>query len=368
MPTLRYYCLLLTDGQRPELGGSADSGFQIVELGEVPRFAEQPDFFGPHAEEAGPAFDEAKAAFLFYGYRPARREAGAFFGAAHAQLARAVAGMRGLGVDVLRMWPFPLREARELPEDPLAEDLFSVGFQERPGGGFRAETFGLAKLDQREVSFDFRGRDLVDEASVLCARLVEYTLGQSGRVEHGQALSFGFDRVGFRAVEGHDAGGSLRGWHPVFVQRALPEAVFPGVGRLEVNAFEPMSERTAPDLTDALRRSFEQRLVVGALESPLGTPHQSTLVRACLCAGGEQGLCGFREEPASVRDSGWTFVCARPPPGPHEIGVGPLGALVRRLPQILKYLGLPAGSHLEWSGTDVRVDAGGAAPDGDEDG
>jgi len=118
-----------------------------------------------------------------------------------------------------------------------------------------------------------------------------------------------------------------------------------------------------------LRRALEQRQVVEALELSGEAPHQSTEVRACACAGGEHGLRGFREDPDSVRDSGWTFTCARPAPGAHEIGVGPLGGLVKRLPQVLRYLALPPGAVIEWHGERVSIDVVGAggSEDADED-
>jgi hypothetical protein len=369
MPKLSYYCLLLTDGQAPASSELAASDFKVVALPGVPRLDQDAELFGPFAHELSGALAEAKAAYLFYGTREVNRDAGSFFAVAHRLLASAVDGVRGYGLDVLRLWPFPLAQAGELPEDPLAEDLFSVGLYERADEGFRAETFGLAKLGQREIVFEFRGRDLVDEAALMCGRLADYALAQSRRVGHAQTMSFGFDRVSFRASEGPDAGGPLRGWHAPFVQRVLPDELFGGVGQLEVHTYVPMSEQLSADLSLALRRAFEQRQVVEALELSGEGPHQSTEVRACACAGGEHGLRGFRQDPGSVRDSGWTFTCARPSPGTHEIGTGPLGGLVKRLPQILKYLSLPPGSVIEWHGERVAIDVigGSGVEDDDED-
>lgn len=368
MPKLSYYCLLLTDGQAPAAPELSESEFKVVALPGVPRLDPDTELFGPFAHELSGALSEAKAAFLFHGAREVNRDAGTFFAVAHGLLARAVEGVSGYGLDVLRLWPFPLAQVGELPEDPLAEDLFSVGFYERADEGYRAETFGLAKLGQRGIAFEFRGRDLIDEAALMCARLADYALAQSRRVAHGQTMSFGFDRVAFRASEGAEAGGPLRAWHAPFVQRVLPDELFAGVGQLEVRTYVPMSEQLSDDLSLALRRSFEQRQVVEALELSGEGPHQSTEVRACACAGGEHGLRGFRQDPGSVRDSGWTFTCARPPPGTHEIGIGPLGGLVRRLPQVLRYLSLPPGSVVEWHGQKVAIDlVGGAGPEAYDD-
>ncbi|MHB8878826.1 MAG: immunity protein Imm33 domain-containing protein [Myxococcaceae bacterium] len=368
MPTLSYYCLIFTDGQAPH-PPEADSGFELAAFPEVPVPEHDCELFGPHAHELHGALAEIRAAFLFFGTQEVHRDAGDFFCVAQRHLNRSIEGLRGFGLDVLKLAPFPLGTASELPEEPLAEDLFSVGFYEHPGDGFRAETFGLAKLGQREIAFDFRGRELLDEAVLMCARLADYALSQSRRVDHGQTMSFGFDRIAFHAAEGGEAGGSLRGWHPPFIQKVLPEALFPGVGLLEVRTYLPMSPQASPDLTEALRRSFEQRKVLEELELSGEAPHQDTTVKACACAGGSGGLKGQREDPGSVRDSGWIFTCANPSPGPHEIGVGPLGALAARLPQIIRYLSLPPGTVLEWHGQQVTIDTapGTEADEDDED-
>ena len=72
---------------------------------------------------------------------------------------------------------------------------------------------------------------------------------------------------------------------------------------------------------------------------------------------GADRLRGWREEPGSARESGWTFTCrARHPLG--ELQTLPVGVAVQRLPQILRYLALPPGSSLEWHADRVVVETG----------
>ncbi|MBI3183207.1 MAG: hypothetical protein HYZ28_13805 [Myxococcales bacterium] len=356
MPRLSFYCLVLTDGAAPNptLPGSE---FGVRPLAGIPCPCADDELFGPHAESFTRAAQAARAAYLFHGSRSARHEVGGFLGAAHEALAVAVDGVAAFCLDVLRLWPFPSKDAIDLPTDPLPEDVFALGFTERGPGSFRALTYGLSKLGQREITFDFTGRGLADEAKYLCSHLADYVMSQTRRVDHRQSMSFGFDRLEFRAAEG-EAGGPLRGWHAPYVQRALPEELFPGVGLLEARCFEPLSDKLASDVTLALERSLEQRRLLDELGLEGEAPHQGTMVRSCACAGGPDGLVGWREEPDTIRHSGWSFLCGRSPHPAEEVGTVPLGALAHRLPQIVRYLALPAGCRVTWRGGEAVVDAG----------
>ncbi len=93
-----------------------------------------------------------------------------FFVEAHRLLKHAVRRQRGWALDVLRLWPMRLEAvADELPDEPFAEDLFTVAFRPQGEQGLRAETLGLSKLAHRELSFAFRGPELIEDAA-RCAR------------------------------------------------------------------------------------------------------------------------------------------------------------------------------------------------------
>src|SRR5438105_2643965 len=94
--------------------------------------------FGPHAAELLRA--RPRAAFVLSLTRETKGSAGSFFSDAQAMVAQSVQGLTGWFLDVLRMFPLPLVQVVELPEDPFAEDLISVGFHEQGEHGYRAET------------------------------------------------------------------------------------------------------------------------------------------------------------------------------------------------------------------------------------
>ncbi len=354
MPTLSYYCLVYTDGRAPSEAAAREADFLLTPLSDVPVPGPEVELFGPHALAVERGMPNVRAAWLLHGRRVSR-DADAFFALAHQVVARAVEGLDGWAVDVLKLWPFPLGAARELPEEPLAEDLFSVAIYERGGDAYRAETHGLAKLGQKEIGFTFRGRDLADEAALLCAHLADYVMTHGRPVDAGQSVSFGYDRIAFFEPEGRV--GDLRAHHPEFVRRVLDASLFPGVGALEVKSFVPMSDQPTLELTDALARSHEQRQVLESLELAGEPPHHLATARHCICADASKPLRAFRDEPESVRDSGWTFLCDNQH-RPSDIAQGPLGVLVARLPQIFRYLALPPGCTVEWRGGEVVVDAG----------
>lgn len=320
-----------------------------VFLGEMARLevpGTSDELFGPHAALLSRL--KPRRGFLLGITREVKGPAGPFFADARQVLLQATEGVSGFGLDVLRLWPFPLATADEaLPEEPLAEDLFSVGFTEMGEHGYRAETFGLAKLGQRELSFEFHGKGLLEEAALLCGHLTDWLLEHGRRVEHGQSMAYGFDRLTFFAAEG-DAGGPFRGWHPPVIQKLLPASLFEGVGVLEVLAMpEGASGEQEHDLTLTLQRSLDQRLLLEELDLTGDSPHAASTAQVKGFVTALQSLVAVREEPHASKDSGWRFTSlAEGDSG--ENGVTTLGVVVRRVPELLRCLALPHGVRLEW--------------------
>ncbi|MBS1153358.1 MAG: hypothetical protein H6Q89_5056, partial [Myxococcaceae bacterium] len=302
MPTLSSFFAIFTDGTPPRGDMIVPPGTFVAldPIPQVPPFSADDELFGPHAQPFVRA--PKKHGWLLTITRDVKGSAGTFFADAHKLLLHASKGLTGWGIDVLRLWPFPLHKADELPEDPFAEDLFSVGFAEQGEHGFRAETVGLAKLQQRELSFEFYGKDLLEDAALLCAHLADWAMGQGRRVGHEQTMAYGFDRLLFRAIEGVGAGGPFRGWHPPVIQRLLPEQVFKGVGVVQVYTYASAGNEPVIDLSTTLRRALEQRMVLEGENLTGESPHQSALAEACACAGGPDGLKGVRHEPRSQKD------------------------------------------------------------------
>lgn len=321
--------------------------------------------FGPHVA----AFQGARppgGAWLLSMRREVHGGAGHFFAETQAAVREALRELnQGFGLDVLRLWPFPFSAVDTLPDDPFAEDLISVAFTESGEHGYRAETFGLAAFGQKELSFAFEGSDLLEEATILCAHLADYVMGTRQRVEHGHAMSFGFDKLVFASPQGA-AAGPFRGWHPPFIQRVLSPELFPGVGVLEALCTTGTGAQAQPDLTPALRRAYAQRLVVEQHRLTGESPHQADSARACACASNDAPLFGQRDEPRGSRQSGWTFRCLSGHP-PELLGSLPLGELARRLPRIIPYLALPPGCTVTFEGDEARVDTRRARRDDDVD-
>lgn len=366
MPTLSCFFAIFTDGPPPrgDMIVPAGTFLTIEPIGAVIPFTADDELFGPHAQPFVRA--PKKKGWLISLSREVKSSTGTFFADSQKILVHATKGLTGWGLDVLRLWPFPLHKADELPDDPFPEDLFSVGFAEQGEHGFRAETVGLAKLAQRELSFEFYGKDLLEDAALFCAHLADWAMGQGLRVGHEQTMAYGFDRVLFRAIEGAEAGGPFRGWHPPVIQRLLPEDRFQGVGVLQVYTFASTDHTPILDLSTTLRRTLEQRLVLEAESLTGESPHQSALADACACAGGPDGLRGVRHEPTTQKDSGWSFTCQKK----HStLDLGPLtlGELAHRLPQILKYLALPPGCSVEFLEKGVVIDSRAARRDEDDE-
>ncbi|MBL8953741.1 MAG: hypothetical protein JNK82_23400 [Myxococcaceae bacterium] len=354
MPLLSSFFAIYTHGRtspRADVGVPRGVELSLTQLDEVV----MPDtsLFGPHAAEM--ARYRPHAVYLLALVRDTKGSAGSFFADCQQILAEAVEGLEGWGLDVLRMYPFPLSGARDLPEDPFAEDLISVGFHEQGDHGFRAETFGLSKLGQREISFTFKGGELLEDAAILCSHLADYAMSQGRRVENKQTMSFGFDKLLFLAAEGEHYNGTFRGWHPPFMSRLLPERLFTGVGALKVMGYARPTAPPQLDLTPVLHRALEQRLVLEEYDLTGESPHQSATARMCSCITGILGLRAERKEPQSQKESGWSFTCGKEHQ-PSELQNRTLEEAALKVPEIMKYLALPPGCVLKFNEQGVHVD------------
>ena len=355
MPLLSSFFAIYTDGHAPRADVIVPRGTELM-LTQMDELVLPHDvsLFGPHASELQRY--RPRAGYLLALLRETKGSAGTFFADSQRILTEAVAGLtEGFGLDVLRLFPFPLANVRDLPDDPFAEDLISVGFHEQGEHGFRAETFGLSKLGQREISFTFRGGELLEDAAILCSHLADYAMTQGRRVEHKQTMSFGFDKLLFLAAEGESHTGPFRGWHPPFMSRLLPERLFFGVGALTVMGYPRPTAAPQHDLTPVLHRALEQRLVLEEHDLTGESPHQSSTARACACLAGVAGMVAERREPQSQKESGWTFSCGKEH-GPSELQGRPLEELALKVPEIMKYLALPPGCVLKFSEAGASVD------------
>ncbi len=347
MPTLQVFFAIYSDGSRPNDAFSVPEGTDVFlgEMTQVTAPGPGDELFGPHATFF--TRYKPKKGFLLALSREVKGRADDFFADARRVLLEVTAGIDGWGVDVLRLWPFPLATAaEELPEELLAEDLFAVGFTEMGEHGFRAETYGLAKLGQREITFAFRGRDLLEEAALMCGHLADWVLEHGKRVGHGHSMSFGFDRISFFAVEG-DAGGPFRGWHPPAIQRLLPASLFPGVGVLEVQS-TPEGHGERQDMTVPLQRAFGQRLVLEEQDLTGDSPHHTQTAEVAGQVTALRGLLAWREEPLASKDSGWRFRVRESGDRLAEEGTMTLGDIARKCPDLIRWLALPPGVRLEW--------------------
>ena len=348
MPNLSSFFAIYTDGAGLHEGFPAPAGTDIFlgEMGQLLLPGPDDELFGPHAatfQRFSP-----KRGFLVGFRRPLKGRAEHFFTQVREAVLAATHGVPGFAIDVLRLWPFPLDAAAEaLPELMLAEDLFSVGFTDMGLHGVRAETVGFSKLGQREISFSFADPTLMEEAALMCGHLADWLLDHGRRIERGQAMSFGFDRISFFAAEG-DAGGPFRGWHPPLVQRLVPPSLFEGVGVLEVKSSPPASHDHYEDLTVPLRRSMEQRLLLEELDLTGDSPHATSTAQVKGFVTELKSLQAVREESHSSRDSGWRFRSTVEGDS-GENGVMSLADLARRAPELVRYLALPHGVKLTWN-------------------
>lgn len=366
MPTLSCFFAIYTDGEGLNESFPAPSGTDVFmgEMGTLLRPGAQDELFGPHVIPFSRM--KPKRGFLLGFRREVRTRSEPFFSQVRDAVLAATAGVNGFALDVLRLWPFPLNIAAEaLPEHLLAEDLFSVGFTDMGQHGVRAETIGLSKLGQREITFEFGDPTLMEEAALMCGHLADWLLEHGRRIDHGQAMSFGFDRIAFFAAEG-DAGGPFRGWHPPLVQKLVPPELFPGVGVLEVRASPPGNNDALEDLTIPLRRSLEQRLLLEEFDLTGDSPHATSTSQVKGFISELKSLVAFREEAHSSRDSGWRFRSTVEGDS-GENGVMTLGDLARRAPELVKFLALPHGVKLQWDTEGaLMVDRSRVADDDDD--
>lgn len=352
MPNLSSFFAIYTDGAGLHEGFASPAGTDVFlgEMGQLLLPGPDDELFGPHLS-AYQRFTPRRGFFLGF-RRPLKGRAEHFFQQVREAVLAATQGVNGFAIDVLRLWPFPLAAAAEaLPELMLAEDLFSVGFTDMGHHGMRAETVGFAKLGQREISFTFGDPTLMEEAALMCGHLADWLLDHGRRIERGQAMSFGFDRISFFAAEG-DAGGPFRGWHPPLVQRLIPASLFEGVGVLEVKSSPPAHQDQFEDLTVPLRRSMEQRMLLEELDLTGDSPHATSTAQVKGFVTELKSLSAVREESHSSRDSGWRFRSTVEGDA-GENGVMPLADLARRAPDLVRYLALPHGVKLTWNADGV---------------
>jgi hypothetical protein len=344
VPTLRRAFSIYTDGGGLVSSPAVPPGLhlEIRELRPLVVPGPHDTLFGPEAT-AFSRFQPRRGYVLAF-QQVVSGPAGRFFDQTRAMLLEVVRGLEGIGLDVLRLCPFSLALAEErLPEEHLAEDLFSMSFTETGEHGLRAETLGLAHLGQAELSFAFSGAELQEEAGLMCGHLTDWLLDHGRRVAAGDRMAFGFDHLEFRAGAGPALG---RGWHHPLITRLLSPAEFPGVGVLEVRSGPDGSRDLDADLTASLRRSLEQRLLLEEYDLTGDAPHAGTTASVFGAVRELKGVAAWREEPSLFRDSGWRFLqrgstVLRPE-------VVPLADLARAAPELVRCLALPAGVHLEW--------------------
>jgi len=335
----------------PPVAPAAPRGLDVSLTPLATGFTHEPsdELFGPHVS----AFTRAPhgAGFLLSIAAPVKGDAGAFFAMAHQTLLAAVAGREGWVLDVLKLWPQPVDKLGDLPDEPLPEDLFSIAFREQGEHGLRAETVGLSKLGQKELSFQFKGHALIEDATLLCAHFADWIFGQRRRVEGGAQVAFGLETLTFRSAT--PDGTPFRGWHPPLVLRLLSPERFPGVGALEVLGRTLPWEPAEAELTFALERSAAQRTLLEAHGLSGESPHVGALARACACLG-TGPFVGTRVEPHAQRDSGWLFACESGH-HPDQLAELSLGELARRVERIIPVLALPPGASARFDGDAVQL-------------
>jgi hypothetical protein len=330
---------VFTDGSpvQREVGAPHDIALQIDEMMAFEGLAEA-QFFGPWASQL-PRFRAQRCFVISIASDVLRGEK--FFTLARRIFLEIAHGAQGYALDVLRMWPFPLSSAEEaLPEEFLPDDLVTLALREVGEHGFRAETYGFSKVGQREVIFDFVGRELLEEAALLIQNLADWLLTTGRSVSAGQSMSFGFDELKFAALEIDPVRSNV-------LARLASDGTFIPPGFLRVQASPPIGETwLGTDLTIPLRRSLEQRLVLEDFDLTGDTPHSSSsaMVRGTL-SGDLRSLLAWRTDPDSPLDCGWRF--SSPLPSQHLVPMA-LARVVERVPALMRYLSMPYGCRLEW--------------------
>ncbi len=198
----------------------------------------------------------------------------------------------------------------------------------------------------------------------MCALFADFVMEHGRPLAERAALQYGFDRIRLEPVDGGGEG-PFRGWHPPLVQRLLPQERFAGTGVAQVLPVARPGE-VPGDLTEVLMRAHEQRKVLVAHGLEGESPHQDASARACACLGEAGVFECTRIDPASPKESGWTFSCGKRHPG-AELGYTTLASLVGRYPVLLKYLALPAGSVVSLRTGEAKVQVPRPLPDSDDD-
>ena len=339
MTKLQFFCVSYTRGDAPRLSGAEVRGLALTVL-EIPTVVmptRDDGLFGIHATE-------------FVKFRPARAflvsvkatqgmASEVFFENARSKLLELFTGVTGYVLDVLRMLPMPVSAVDQLiPYDVMGEDLFSLSIIDRGAQGQRAQTFGLAKLGQSELTFDFVGWHLKDDAHQLVTRIAEWVFQHRKLIPPSSEVPFGYDTLRFTGGTG-----PARSHHPSLIQKLLPEREFEGTGLCTIEALAA----TPQDLSAVLEHLRAQQEVLSRSNVVGDSPHHSKTVQVKGRVNALRNLEGMRIEPINSKDSGWSF---RQTDG--SIGSSafvPLSELIQQLPELIGFLALPAGSVVWWN-------------------
>lgn len=332
---------------------------RVCELSPMILPSAEDELFGPYAEIFSRAKPKCSFVVSFESTAPQKTER--FFQTARSVMMQLVFGRKGIGLDVLRLWPFPLEAiGKALPEELIAEDLYSVGFTSMGEHGIRAETIGFSKLGARELTFEFADRSLMDEAVHFCGHMADWLLEHGRQIVSGQTLAFGFDRLAFLAPETSSAE-PFHGWHPPLVQKLLPAGHFPGVGVFEVHSVSvQQASEPREDLTLVLKRARAQSQLLEELQLRGDSPHASMSCRVQGAFVGLKSLVATRSEAATTKDSGWQFQASSSGAAVEM----PLSGMVDIAPDLVRFLALPPGVKVSWgeSGA-VTIDCSRIKPD-----
>jgi hypothetical protein len=344
--TLCSYFAFFTDGDRPyeTFAHSAGSTAFVMPLRPMVLPGPNDHFFGPHAG----AFSRVKASngFLLAVSRDAKAGVGSYFTDVRRAVLQVTQGMSGWGLDVLKLTPFPLSQtAQALPEDFLAEDVFTLGLSDRGVHGIRAETFGLSKLGQHELTFTFTSAQLMEEAQLFCGHVCDWLIDHGQRLSGNSQLAFGLDTVHFRVAGDERA---ARAWHAPFICQLLPEAIFPGVGAVEVKVAGNSGQQN--DLTGLLKTAQAQRQILDEYDVTGSVPQGASMARVAGTPGPLVSALASREEARDLKDSGWRLVW----PGGGQTTLA-LREVVGVVPDLAKYLALPVGARISWNSLGAAV-------------
>src|SRR6185436_4670476 len=117
VPTLSSFFAIYTDGSglNESFRSPAGSDVFLGEMGALQLPGANDELFGPHANAF--ARQKFKRGFLLGFKRELKGRSESFFEEVRAAVLAATAGVKGYGLDVLRLWPFPLEQAEEaVPE------------------------------------------------------------------------------------------------------------------------------------------------------------------------------------------------------------------------------------------------------------